>query len=183
MAAFATSREKQMWHYALLTWAAILATLTFGRPLQQMLRDQNVQAVFFLTGMLLTGVAIFAHGLQVKPDKRELAVWAGLAAVFLMVVFRLGAPERSHLIEYSVLAIFIHQALQERLGNEVLKTALIAFVLTACAGVLDEITQLLLPNRVFDVEDIIFNCIAAFIAITGGIVLQWTRQCSAKNKT
>ena len=174
-ALFNTPRENRYWIYALLTIIAIFATLFMGRPLQQMLRDQNVQAGFFLTGMLLTALAILFHGLKVRPTKHEFAVWFGLAAVYLMLFFRLGAPERSHLIEFSVLAVFIHKALLERQGTERngWKPAIFAFFLTVAIGIIDESLQLVVPNRHFTYEDILFNALAAFMAISGSMVLQW----------
>ena len=149
-----------------------------------MLRDQNIQAVFFLLGMILIGATIIIHGLKVQPSKTEIAIWVGLAAVYIMFIFRLGAPERSHLIEYSVLAIFIHRALIERLGhkNQVLMQGLIAFVLTSLIGFLDEGIQIFLPNRVFDPLDMLFNSNAALMAIGGSMALQWVQKKFRKNK-
>ena len=182
MPAFRSNKEKRLWLCALIVLTAIFSTLALGRPLQEMLRDQNTQAVFFLLGMLLTGATIILHGLKTRPGKKEIAIWVGLAAVYIMFIFRLGAPERSHMIEYSVLAIFVHKAMMERLTdkNQVLKSAAIAFAVTVLIGAIDECIQLFLPNRVFDLVDIFFNSIAAFMAIVGSIILQWAKKEYAK---
>lgn len=178
MSFFKSTREKRLWFYAFLVLMAILSTLAIGRPLQEMLRDQNVQAVFFLIGMILTGVTIFMHSKKVQADKMELVVWFGLAALYIMFIFRLGAPERSHLMEYSVLAIFIHKALKERLSSKeyLMQPALFAFIATSFVGLLDECIQIFLPDRVFDFEDIQFNTLAAFMAIGGSFIIQWARK-------
>jgi len=148
MPLFTSSLEKRFWLYSLLVLVAILFSLTFGRPLQKIFVNQNVQAVFFLLGMVLVGITILIYGLKAQTSKSELAIWFGLAAVYIMLIFRLGAPERSHLIEYSVLAIFIHKALLERINskNKMLKTAVLAFTFTFIIGVLDETIQVFLPN-------------------------------------
>lgn len=173
---FKSSNEKRFWMYASIVLVAILSTLILGRPLQEMLRDQNVQAIFFLFGLLLTSATITVHGLKVRPAKIELVVWPGMIAVYTMLIFRLGAPERSHLIEYSVLAIFIHKALIERYGNsKVLQATLLAFLITSVIGMLDEVAQKFLPNRVFDPEDIVFNSLASFMAIGGSTLLNWVK--------
>ena len=183
MSIFTSSREKRLWLYALIVLVAILSTLVLGRPLQEMLKDQNIQFVFFLLGMILTGTTILLHGLKVRPGNTEMAIWFGLAAVYIVFIFRLGAPERSHLMEYSVLAIFIHKALIERLsqGNQILMPALIAFIVTFIIGVLDESIQIFLPSRVFNPDDIWFNGFAALMAIGSSILLQWIRKKTRKN--
>ena len=174
MPLFTSPREKRLWQYVLLVLVAILATLFFGSPLLKMFENQDVQAAIFLLGMALIGAAMVANGLKIRPGKRELVVWLGLAAVYLMLLLRLGLAERSHLIEYSVLAIFIHLALAERFrkGSSVLKPALLAFLLTVIIGALDECAQLFLPERVFDPVDILFNSLAALLAVGSALVLQ-----------
>lgn len=178
MPLFTSPQEKRLWLYSLIVIFAIFSILALGRPLQEMLRDQNIQAIFFTMGMLLTGATIMVQGLKVQPSKTEIVIWLGLSAVYIMFIFRLGAPERSHLIEYSVLAIFIHKALTVRVNQEKKwpLTALIAFLITAFIGTLDEWIQLFLPDRVFDAEDILFNALSALTAIGVSLAIQWTRK-------
>lgn len=160
---------------AALVTTAIFASLFMGKPLQEYLRDQNVQAVFFLTGMLLAALAVLFHGLNVRPDKRELAIWFGIAAVYVMFVFRLGAPERSHMIEYSILAILIHKYLltPPSYSQSLTKTALLAITISSLIGVLDECIQIFLPHRVFDYYDIVFNIMVSTMAVITSMVLHW----------
>ena len=86
--------------------------------------------------------------------------------------------ERSHLIEYGVVALFVHEALTERAshGRRVPAPALLAVLATALAGVLDECIQLFLPSRVFDPLDMLFNVLAAAMAVTASISLRWARR-------
>lgn len=177
MPLFTSKREKRLWLYAATTVMAILSTLVLGRPLLGLLGNQNIQAVFFLLGMLLVGATIIGYGLHLRIRKTEAAIWLGLAAVYLMLFLRLGLSERSHLIEYSVLAIFIHLALAERARpkTQVLLTGLIAFATTVTIGAMDESLQLWIPDRVFDPVDIFFNGMAALLAIGGSLLLQWVR--------
>ncbi len=122
-------------------------------------------------------------GLSNPPEGTEITIWLGLLAVYLMVFLRMGLTERSHLIEYSVLAIFIHKALIERTkGNKVLVSAFIAWIATLATGVLDECIQIFLPDRVFDPVDILFNGLAGFMAIGSSVLLQWIRKKVKKRK-
>ena len=177
MSFFTSAREKQLWLYVLIVLITIISTLFFGQPLIEWLSNQNIQAAIFLLAMLLVGTSILIHGLTARPSKTEMTIWIGFSAVYLLLFLRLGLPERSHLIEYSVLAIFIHKALIERVkGKQILMPAFLALVITIIIGMLDECIQILLPNRVFDPVDILFNSLAGLLAIGASIVLHWVRK-------
>jgi len=174
---FTSSREKRLWLYTFLVLAAIISTLIFGGELVPAM-DQNLQGALFFYTMIVIAATIILHGLITRPGKAEITVWLGLSAVYIMLYARLGFAERSHLIEYSVLAIFIHKALIERVkqGKKNPKPALVAFLSAFAIGVLDEFIQLFLPSRVFDPIDILFNGFAAFMAIGASMVILWARK-------
>ena len=67
--------------------------------------------------MLLVGVTVVVQGLRTKPTGAEIGVALGVAVVYLMVLLRMALAERSHLIEYGVVASFIYEALKERRGH------------------------------------------------------------------
>ena len=173
-----STREKNLWYWALLVVAAIFATLFLGRPLANLEFSQNVAAGVFITVMALIAAAILIHAIKTKPSKRELVVIIGIVAVYIMFFLRLGIPERSHLMEYSVLAIFIHMALLEREKQRAIVwlPPVSAFLLTFSIGLLDELLQIVIPDRVFDLYDIVFNGFAAFMAIAARVILQWTKR-------
>lgn len=54
--------------------------------------------------------------------------------------------------------------------------ALLAIVIAALVGVLDECIQAFLPNRVFDPLDILFNVLAAVMAVTASAALAWAQR-------
>ena len=178
MALFRSSREKRLWIYASLVLVAIFSTLWIGRPLLGIIGNQNMQGVVFGLAMFLVGAAILFYGLKFRPKKIELEIWLGLAAVYLLFVLRLSLPERSHLIEYSVLAVFIHAALIERTNQEnyAFKPALYAFMITFAIGALDEWIQKFIPDRMFDTNDILFNGLAILMAIGTSMMLIWIRK-------
>ncbi len=175
---FTSYREKYLWGWVLLIIIAIFSTLFIGKPLANQLRDQDVQAIFFGIGLLLVTVSVISYGVQTSPGKIEMSTLIGVIAVYLLFIFRLGAPERSHLIEFSVLAVFIHKAFIERSQQKKLlfHPAFFALITTFFIGVVDESIQLFLPNRVFDLEDLIFNGIAALMAVFSNLLLTWTKK-------
>ena len=177
MSVFTSSREKRLWLYTFLVLVAIISTLIFGGELVPRM-DQDLQGALFFYTMIAIAITVILHGLITRPGKAEITIWLGLSAVYIMLYSRLGFAERSHLFEYSILAIFIHKALIERAiqGKNILKPALVAFLIAFAIGVLDEFIQLFLPKRVFDPIDILFNGFAAFLAIGASLAIRWVRK-------
>jgi hypothetical protein len=179
MSVFLSKREKRLWLLVLLVVIAIYATLGLSPILAGFLRDRGLISDGFWLGLALIGLTILAHGLRTRPGGYEIATWLGIAGVYLLVFLRMNIPEeRSHLIEYSVVAIFILEALRERVkqGGNVYRPPLLAIALTTLIGLLDECIQFFLPGRVYDLFDISFNFLAALMAVTGSLVLAWARK-------
>ena len=183
MLLFTSNREKHLWFWVLMVFAAIFTTLFLGQTLAELLSSQDARAVIFLIVMFFIGATILVHAIQTKPTRIELTIILGLVAVYTMFTLRLGMPERSHLMEYSVLAVFIHKAITERIrqGKQIPMPALITFIVTFLIGVLDECIQIFLPNRIFDPADILFNGMAAAMAIGSSMLLIWARKWKHKS--
>jgi len=101
-------------------------------------------------------------------------------AVYGMVMVRIALTpeERTHLFEYGILATLIYQALSERASNgrKVPSPAILAVLITALLGWLDEGIQALLPNRVYDIRDVGTNALAGVMAIAVVLTLAWARR-------
>ncbi len=197
---FCSSRERRLWILALSTLVAIYATLALPLPLAEVLATSGVGETLFFVGFLLVLAMIAGHGVFSRPRATEVVVALGVIAVYLIAFARMTtAAERTHLVEYSVLAIVVHAALRERIwardgwiarapgwGGEAaaarngavgrVRIAATAWVVTVTAGVVDEGVQLFLPNRVFDWFDMFSNAVAATIAISATSVLSWARR-------
>ena len=135
MSRFSSDRERRLWTWAAIVAAGIYATLGLARRLAGLLPDA-VMGVGFGLGMLLVGAAVLTQGLRVRPRGLEIGVGLGVAAAYLLVALRLTIPaERSHLLEYSVVALLIYEALTERRrqGRRVPAPAALA-----CAATADE---------------------------------------------
>lgn len=178
MTLFTSARERKFWRWALLVTTAIYASLFLGNPLAHLVEDQNIAAIFFLLGMAVVGGAILFHSLETRPGKIELAVAFGFLAVFIMFFLRLGLAERSHVIEYSILAILVDKAIHERAdqAKNITWPSVMAWLISFMIGVVDECVQILIPDRVFDPTDIVFNGIAVTLAIAPKILIQWVRK-------
>ncbi len=127
------------------------------------------------------GATVLTQGFKARPGGVEIGVALGVAVAYFMVFVRMAIPERSHLIEYGVVAVFIHEALTERAshGRRVPVPGVLAVLATALIGALDEGIQLFLPSRVFDPVDILFNGLAGVMAVGAMTALGWARSRAA----
>ena len=176
---FAFARERRLWGWTLAAVAAIYSTLGLGGTLAGILGDGGLGPGLFVLSCLLVLLAVVTQGLGTRPGGAEIGVALGIAAVYLLVFTRMSIPaERSHLIEYGVVALLAREALVERAsrGKRVPAPALLAVLLTVPVSVLDEGIQLLLPSRVFDPVDLLFNGLAAVMAVLAASALAWARR-------
>ena len=103
---FTSSREKHLWLSAFVVFVVIFSTLFLGQPLATLFSRQDLRAVIFLIVMFFVGATILVHAIKTKPTKIELTIVLGMVAVYTMLILRLGMPQRSHLMECSVLAFY-----------------------------------------------------------------------------
>lgn len=182
---FSSPRERRLWGWTLAVVAAIYSTLGWAPALAKFLRDRGLLDGLFVLGLILIGAAILTQALKVRPHGTEIGVALGIVATYLLVFVRMAIPEeRAHLIEYSVVAIFVKEALTERAsqGRRVPVPALLAILTTALVGLLDECIQAFLPIRVFDYRDILFNGLAAVMAVAASVALTWARRWRNRNR-
>ncbi len=185
MSLFSSRRERRLWIWTLLVVAAIYSTLGLATAWAGLLQDSGLLSFFFVGAGLLIGSAVVTRGLRVRPGGLEIAVALGVAAVYGLVFVRMALEtERSHLIEYGVVALLIYEALTERAsqGRRVPAPALLAFLLAVVVGAVDEGIQATIPVRVFDPLDILFNALAAFMAVAGSAALAWARRRSWRSR-
>lgn len=175
---FSSDRERRLWLWTLAVLVAIYSTLGPVQELTATLRERNLLRVSSSAVMLLVWVVIAVRWANRRPSRGEIGVAIGITAVYLTALVRIGSwEERTHLFEYGLVAILIHQALIERrrAGRRVPAPAVLALVTTALAGWLDEGIQALLPNRVYDIRDVAFNAIAGLMAITSSLAVGLAR--------
>lgn len=179
MALFVTARERRLWLWALAAVAAIYLTLGLSGTLARRKPGGGLLDVslFFLVVFLL-GMTVLTHGLRIRPRGAEIGILLGVAVVYLMMFVRTTMAERTHLLEYSVVAVFIHEALRERRdqGGGVPVPGMFAILATSLIGTVDESIQVFLPNRVFDPIDILFNFLAALMTVATLVALGWVRR-------
>ena len=169
---FASGRERHRWILVAVVTAAIFSTIGLSGAITPLTSRQDLNAVTFVVGVLLVVSMAVIKGLSVRAVGARFVVATGLAAIVVFVLLRMASPvERSHLIEYGVLAVLIHEALLERnrarspSTRPVPAPALVAIAMTGIIGIVDELVQLVVPSRVFDPIDIWFDLGAAVFAV------------------
>lgn len=180
MPLFLSSRERRLWLATVAAVVAAFATLGIASRLSAQLNDAGLLGSgLFSAGLLLVLAAVTTQGLRIRPRGWELIATLGIAAAYILAFARTAIPtERSHLIEYGVVAILIYEAMLERraTGGAVRAPAIVAIGVASFAGTLDELAQLAIPDRVFDPRDILFNILAAAMAVSSSAVLSWARR-------
>ncbi|MDH3680432.1 MAG: VanZ family protein [Acidimicrobiia bacterium] len=178
-ARFTSDRERRLWLWTLAVVVAIYSTLGLARTVAGELRNRELLDTVFVWCTVLILAATVAVALKIRPGGAEIGVAFGVVAVYLMIFVRMAIPEeRTHLVEYGVVAIFIYEALKERAshGRPVRLPAVVALVAATLIGVVDEGIQLLLPSRVFDPADIFVNFVSALMAILATLALSRARR-------
>ena len=183
MSLFSSDRERRLWAWTLAVVVAIYSTLGLAQKLAGILREEGLLTHAFWLSLLLMASAIIIQGLKRRPGGAEIGVALGIAGAYLLLFLRMWTPaERTHLMEYTVVVLLIYEALSERASNgrPVPLLPLLAFLATALVGVIDEVIQWFLPSRVFEWIDILFNTLAAFMAVLACVALGWARRLTIR---
>ena len=178
MRLFVSRRERWLWACAVLVVSVVYLTLGVVRDLLQPLEATGWGPWLFLSGCFLVLVFVLTQGMTTLPRWPEIVAGMGIAAVYGGTLMSIAKPEeRMHLIIYGIVALLIYAALLERStsGRKVFASPLVVVVVTTVLGLIDECLQLALPDRVFDVRDILYDGLAAALAVTANASLRWAR--------
>ena len=179
MSLFTSDRERRLWFWALAVLVVIWATLGTAGMLAAELRERNLLRVASTAGLLLAAGVFVVRWARGRPGRGEIGAAIGVAFAYWWSWIRIQTPEeRTHLLEYGILAALVHGALVERArhGRGRGAPAVVAWIAVALLGWIDEGIQALLPGRVYDLRDVGFNAFAATLAVGAGVVLSWARR-------
>jgi hypothetical protein len=169
---FQSRRERWLWTVVALLLLLIYGSSYLVRILLDMLMERGwlagtVSGVFAAVGTIL--VVLAARG---RPGPREILLLAGGALAYGVILSRMSLPqERIHFVEYGLLGGVFFAALKERWSGRSWRLfswrspELWAVLLTAAAGWLDEGIQAVVPGRVYDLRDVVFNASAGVLLV------------------
>ena len=171
---FTSKRERRLWLWLAVVLVGIYGTLGQAPAIAAFLRDRNELRDSLFFGLFVTLVVIAVLFVNTRPGRAEIIVGFGILVVYVSAWLRIGTlEERTHLFEYGLVAALVHEALIERHKNGgweswpswIPAPAILALIISILLGLLDEVIQSFLPNRVYDLQDVIFNTIAAVMVI------------------
>lgn len=164
-------RERLLWWLAWGYFFAILASAYFVRFAVDALRSRGWLTLSFWLATALVAAAGVWLTVRARPRLIEIAFAATVAATYgLAFVLMTRIEERIHLFQYGLLALLVEAALAARApGREPRRSGLRVYLaaagLTAVAGLIDELWQGILPNRMYDTRDVAFNAGAGVLAL------------------
>jgi hypothetical protein len=125
---------------------------------------------FFVTIVLLLLLTSYVFWLLFVKKVKRLSSWVLIFVVmvfygYLLNVIRLP-QERFHLVEYGLLALLVYRALNSDIRDE--RIYFYTTFLVMVFGFIDEFIQLLLPNRYYDIRDVLVNTVSG---IMGALML------------
>ena len=170
------SHKPLMWTVAIL----ILAYAPIGRPIQKFLRDQ-LTAALGPGGMMLFVLALFLGGgfLFIYTSRLWRFPLTNILSTTIILLagigysFSLPLPEeRIHLVQFGLLGLLSCSSLRGGRTN-LRRWIWRPFLFVFLVGVADEVLQWFLPDRVFDIRDILFNTLGGiwgillYLGVTG----------------
>jgi len=115
---FSSGRERRLWLWAAATLVAIYSTLGVARNVTDALRERNMLGISIAILFLVVLGPVAWRWARSRPDRREIGAALAVAFAYWMVLVRMGSPEeRTHLLEYGIVAALVHMAFLERVAN------------------------------------------------------------------
>jgi hypothetical protein len=191
------SKERRLWARAAACALAIYCSTPLVRPVANYLRDRNLLRIAVAITFAIAAAWILRVLLRHRLGRREVQVLICFGLLYATVLSSLPLPEeRIHYLEYGLLAGFIYSALvqqrnhrAETAGLEIeaqtkweLGPVLGAIGLNALLGWVDEGIQAMLPDRHYDLRDILMNTVAGAIAVAAIVALRHGREQTRRSR-
>ena len=160
------SKRWQYWSWVVLWVGLIYSTLYIVRPICEFLKSKTPFLFFINFFLILLLGFILAAYFQKQKIKRiaTLFLLSGIIGMYILGMWFLKIPEEKiHFVEYGFLGFLIYQALRLDCSDPLAYGG--AFILTSLLGWADEGIQYLLPNRYYQLKDVILN------SMSGGLGL------------
>jgi len=175
---FVSKREIRLWVVVCVAILTIYSTLAIASDWLRIIEYSGWGlSVFILICSVILGFVV-TQGLTSFPKLKEIFVTIITVIIYWLILSEIDhTEERIHVIIYGIVALLIHAALKERSahGQGIPLSNVAVIGITAVIGTIDEVIQLGLSSRVFDIYDIWYDVLAALLAVSFNISLRWAR--------
>lgn len=156
----------KIWIVILLYVSLIYFTLPVMRGFLNLLYDLVGKGYLSLiVNVILIAVVLLILYLSLNIGLKNSIMMIIPLIITLIWLFHLKRPEeRFHFLEYGVLGVLAFKAF-----GKGLKKTTIAILFVLLIGTLDEFIQFLLPDRVGDIRDVIFNVAGGTLGVWMGL--------------
>ena len=160
------NQRKRYWFYAWAWVLSIYSTLYFVRPVCEFLKKTTpfallVDIFLFSFFLILITVLCIHFKIQKWPVYFGLVMILSFYGYFANLI--IYPEEKIHFLEYGFLAYLILKACLIDFNSKL--AVIIAFVLSSVLGWVDELIQGILPNRYYQNEDVLLNCLSAALGL------------------
>lgn len=164
------TRQIRLWAWVGLWTIIVYGTLYIARPISAFFRNSIphygvfVNTVVFLLGLeaLLIIYAVYKGGFF-KNNSTLIFLFAAVCVYTVLIAKVRLAEEKIHFIEYGLLGFLVYRALVVDIKGW--QVYLLSLLLVFTLGWIDEGIQYLLPNRVYDIRDVVMNGVGGAIGL------------------
>ncbi|MCK5707312.1 MAG: VanZ family protein [Candidatus Aureabacteria bacterium] len=162
------SQKKKYFAAVILYTLFIFIFTIFARDISNAFRKAGFLTITIYSGFAISTVFIILY-IKKNPHFFNVRSAAGLLFLTFLLASLLKTTEtieeKFHFLEFGILALIVRKSASWNFPVKLQYTT--AIIVTSLIGVLDELFQLILPSRFFDLRDIALNMISGIIAILG----------------
>lgn len=164
------NRRIRLWGWVGLWTIVVYGTLYIARPVSAVFRRGipnygifvNTIVLFLAVEALLIIYSLYKSGFF-KKGYTLILLFAAVTIYALVISQVRLAEEKIHFIEYGLLSFLVYRAL--RIDIKGWWVYLLSFTLVFILGWVDEGIQYLLPNRIYDIRDVVMNGVGGVIGL------------------
>lgn len=166
------------WLYVFGFLGIIYSTLYIVRPICTFLKATTPFPLLINT-LCIVLLILIAAGIRMTLSIRHRSSYILLSIVLFVYLFGIVTlqypEEKIHFIEYGFMAYLVFKAIRVDIQKPIVYGY--AFLLTSIFGWIDEGIQYCLPNRYYQLDDVVLNSISAALGLIIVFVFEQERNC------
>lgn len=157
--------EYRRYFYVIIYTAAIYITLPLARDISTFFSEYNLLK-YLIYCIVLSFVALCCFSIfrYIGVKIINVIIILSFFLIYLSIVNSYDViVEKIHFVEYGLLAYLVFNALKKNIHINLLYP--LSFILVTFIGWGDEIIQYYLPNRIYDLRDVLLNSLSGFLIL------------------